>query len=47
VGQLPKSGGGTLVGCVGSRATCDTFDCTDPVGSSGQHVKGPGGNSDH
>jgi hypothetical protein len=38
--------GGTIVGGGGSHTDCGTFPCQG-VGGAGQHLKGPGGNSDN
>jgi hypothetical protein len=38
--------GGTLVGGGGSHSDCGTFPCQFG-GGGGQHLKGPGGNSDN
>jgi hypothetical protein len=40
------SGQPGIVGGGGQHTTCDGLDCTNRVGGSGLHVKGPGGNSD-
>jgi hypothetical protein len=41
----PAAGGEGNVGGFGHRTVCDPFGCQS-VGGSGQHEKGPGGNSD-
>jgi hypothetical protein len=46
-GQIPQPGGDTLVGGGGGHVICDAVSCSDPVGGSGFHEKGPGGNSDN
>ena len=45
-GQLPTTGGGTLVGGSGHQTSCDPFPACTTVGGTGRHLKGPGGNSD-
>ena len=35
-----------MVGGGGGQQICDVTNCQEPVGGSGFHEKGPGGNSD-